>query len=248
MPGFIDALLIAAAVAAGALASVVGFGIGSLLTPVFALTMGTRAAVAAVSIPHLVGTALRFALMRGHLDRRAFISFGLTSAAGGLTGALLHARLGNPALSVVFGLLLLFVAASEMSGLARRMRFSGPVAWVAGALSGFLGGLVGNQGGIRSAALLGFNLHRDAFVATATAVGLVVDAARMPVYFVTERAAIGAAWPSILIATAGVVAGTLAGRRVLSRIPEARFHQIVAVVLAVLGAAMLLSGLNGDGS
>ncbi|HUF23229.1 MAG TPA: sulfite exporter TauE/SafE family protein [Vicinamibacterales bacterium] len=239
-----DALVAAAGLLAGALASIVGFGIGSLLTPVFAMEMGTRAAVALVSIPHLIGTALRFALIKGHLDRRVFLSFGLTSAAGGLTGALLHARLGNPALSIVFGLLLLFVAASELTGLARRMRFSGPVAWIAGAASGFLGGLVGNQGGIRSAALVGFRLQREAFVATATAVGLVVDAARMPVYFVTEREAMLAAWPMMAIATAGVVIGTLAGRRVLSRIPDAHFHRIVAVVLAVLGTAMLVSGLR----
>ncbi|HEY7441959.1 MAG TPA: hypothetical protein VH701_06035, partial [Vicinamibacterales bacterium] len=50
--------------------------------------------------------------------------------------------------TIIFGVLLLFAAASEMTGLARRMRFHGSVAWVAGAVSGVLGGLVGNQGGI----------------------------------------------------------------------------------------------------
>lgn len=239
-----DALVAAAGLLAGALAGVVGFGIGSLLTPVLALSVGTRTAVALVSIPHLAGTALRFALIRGHVDRRVFVSFGLTSAAGGLTGALLHARLGNPALSIVFGGLLLFVAFSEFSGLARRIRFEGVLAWIAGALSGFLGGLVGNQGGIRSGALIGFHLKRDAFVATATAVGLVVDAARMPVYFVTELDAIRAAWPLAALATASVVAGTLAGRRVLSRVPERQFHRLVAAVLAVLGTAMLIAGVR----
>src|SRR5688500_12651800 len=215
-----DLLVAAAGVAAGALASVVGFGIGSLLTPVIGFHTGTKIAVAAVSIPHFVGTALRFALVRGHVDRRVLWSFGLTSAAGGLVGALLHARLGHPVLSAVFGLLLLFVAFSEFTGLSKRMRFDGAAAWVAGAVSGLLGGLVGNQGGIRSGALIGIHLHRDAFVATATAIGLIVDIARMPVYFVTARAEIAAIWPVIAIATAGVIAGTLAGRRLLSRIPE----------------------------
>jgi uncharacterized membrane protein YfcA len=40
-------------------------------------------------------------------------------------------------------LVLLFVAGSEFTGLARRMRFHGAVAWVAGAISGLLGGLWG---------------------------------------------------------------------------------------------------------
>jgi hypothetical protein len=44
---------------------------------------------------------------------------------------------------------------------------------------------VGNQGSIRTAALLGLDVRRDAFVATATAIALAVDAVRMPVYIVT---------------------------------------------------------------
>ena len=182
------AILALAAVVAGAVAAVVGFGIGSLLTPLLALSVGTQLAVAAISIPHAAATALRFWRLRRSVNRRVLVSFGVTSAAGGLAGALLHSRASNRALAVVFGLILLFVALSELSGLARRMRFSGPVAWIAGAVSGAFGGLVGNQGGIRSAALLGFDLDRQAFVATATAIGLVVDAARMPVYLATAGA------------------------------------------------------------
>ena len=237
-----DALVAAAGLLAGALASIVGFGIGSLLTPVLALETGTKIAVAAVSIPHFIGTAVRFAQLRGHIDRGVFIGFGLMSAAGGLTGALLHARAPSGTLSAVFGALLIGVAISEFTGYSRRLRFEGPLAWIAGGVSGLLGGLVGNQGGIRSGALVGFHLKRDAFVATATAIGLVVDAARMPVYFVTERDAVMAIWPSVLIATGGVVIGTLVGRRVLSRIPEAWFHRIVAVVLFVLGTTMIVRG------
>ena len=229
------------ALAAGALASVVGFGIGSILTPVLAMGVGTKVAVAAVSVPHFIGTALRFSLIAGHIDRHAFWTFGLTSAAGGLTGALLHARLGGPVLSTIFGCLLIFVAVSELSGLSKRLRFEGPAAWIAGAVSGLLGGLVGNQGGIRSGALIGLHLRRDAFIATATAVALLVDVARMPVYFFTQREAVIAIWPLVAIATAGVVAGTLGGRHLLRLIPEAWFHKLVALVIGILGIVMLAS-------
>jgi uncharacterized membrane protein YfcA len=124
------------------------------------------------------------------------------------------------------------------------MRFHGSVAWIAGALSGLLGGLVGNQGGIRSAALLGFDLQRHGFVATATATGLVVDAARLPVYLWTTGREMAAAWPFAAIATAGVVIGTLAGARLLRRIPELWFRRIVALVLAVLGTTTIATALN----
>jgi uncharacterized protein len=61
---------------AGAIASVSGFGIGSLLTPVLAVKAGTKVAVAAVSVPRLTATALRFWLMRKHVDRRLLWNFG----------------------------------------------------------------------------------------------------------------------------------------------------------------------------
>ena len=134
-----DALAVIVSVAAGAIAAVTGFGIGSLLTPLLALQVDTRLAVAAVSVPHVVGTALRFWYLRSRIDRRVFWNFGLTSAAGGLLGALLYGWASNRWLNVVFGILLLFAAASEVTGLARRMRFHGSVAWIARAVLGMLG-------------------------------------------------------------------------------------------------------------
>ena len=239
---FFELVVAMAAVVAGAIASVVGFGIGSLLTPLVAVRAGTQLAVAAVSIPHVFATALRFWKLRTHVDRGVLVRFGITSAAGGLTGALLHSYATNRVLAIVFGALLLFVAVSELTGLAARMRFGGAAAWIAGGISGLFGGLVGNQGGIRSAALLGFDLNRRAFVATATAIGLVVDCARMPVYFATQAAAIARIWPLVLIATLGTLVGTVAGVRVLRGIPERAFRRIVALILLVLGAYMIARG------
>jgi hypothetical protein len=153
---------------------------------------------------------------------------------------MLHNRASNRWLTVVFGLLLVFAAVSEVSGLARRMRFHGSVARIAGALSGLLGGLVGNQGGIRSAALLGFDLPKQTFVGTATAIGLVVGGARMPVYLAMQHAKIWAIWPWVALATVGVAIGTVLGSRVLVRIPDVWFRRVLAVVLALLGGAMLV--------
>lgn len=233
-------LLAIVAALAGAISAVTGFGIGSLLTPLLAFAVDIRLAVAAVAIPHVAGTALRFWLIDASVDRGVFRTFGLTSAAGGLIGALMHGWAGSRWLTAVFGLLLLLAAAGEVTGLARRMRFRGAGAWIAGAVSGVLGGLVGNQGGIRSAALLGFDLPRTTFVATATAVALVIDGARLPVYLLTQGRDLAAIGGSIAVATAGVLAGTLLGSRVLRWIPESAFRRVLAVILAALGTWMLI--------
>jgi uncharacterized membrane protein YfcA len=240
-----DVLLGLVAVVAGGIASLTGFGIGSLLTPVFSLRVPLKIAVAVVSIPHLIATALRFWMLRGHVERRVLLTFGLASAAGGLTGALLHTRLSSPMLSMVFGALLLFVAVMQFTGASDRMRFGGTVAILAGVLSGLLGGLVGNQGGIRSAGLLGFEMPKENFVATATAIGLMVDAARMPVYFATERREMSSLIVPLVITIVGVVFGTIVGARALRRVPQRFFRPVVAVVLAVLGIAMIVQAYSG---
>src|SRR5687768_976813 len=237
-----ELIVFAAAVAAGAIASVAGFGIGSVLTPLLAVRVGTQLAVAAVSIPHFFATALRFWRLRAQVDRRILVSFGIPSALGGLSGALLHSVAASRVLSIVFGAILIFVGLSELTGLSRRMRFGRTTAWIAGALSGFLGGLVGNQGGIRSGALLGFDIRKTAFVGTATAVGLVVDIVRMPAYFITQGADIARIWSLVAVSTAGAVTGTLVGVPLLRRVPEPIFRRLVAILLLVLGAYMMLRG------
>ncbi len=234
-------LLLLVSFAVGAIASVSGFGIGSFLTPLLATQLGIKLAVAAVTIPHMFGTAMRFWTLRRRIDRQVLFTFGLTSAAGGLVGAMLHGYATNSSLRIVFAAILIFVGFLGVTGLSARLRFGRRVAWVAGALSGFLGGLIGNQGGIRAAAMLGFDVPKEAFVATATAIALIVDAARMPVYLATEAQALLQIWPLIALATAGVLAGTLLGRPLLDRIPERDFKRIVAGMILALGALMLFS-------
>jgi uncharacterized membrane protein YfcA len=234
------ALLVAfAALCAGAVASMVGFGIGSILTPLLSIPLGTKLAVALVSIPHLAGTALRFAMIKERVDRKVLRDFGLMSAAGGLAGALLHARLAVPALTLIFGAILVFAGAMGVTGLSRRLRFGRRGAWLAGGVSGGLGGLVGNQGGIRSAAMLSFDIPKTEFVATATAIGLIVDGARMPVYLYAEGGVLAAQWRWVLLASAGVLAGTLLGTGLLRRVPENVFRRIVSAVVLILGFFML---------
>jgi len=237
------AFIFATAVLAASIAALAGFGIGSLLTPAFGIVVDTRVAVAAVSVPHAIGTLVRFWALRRHVDRSVLCRFGIASAVGGLGGALLHSAADLPWLTVTFGALLLFVAATELSGLSRRMRFAGAVAWVAGVGSGFFGGLVGNQGGIRSAALLGFDLDKRAFIATATAVGLIVDAARVPVYVAGQSHDLARLWAAIAVAAVGVVVGTLFGGRVLTRLPDRLFRFALAVLVGLLGAAEVLHGV-----
>lgn len=228
------------AVIAGGVAALSGFGIGSLLTPLLAITMGMKAAVAGVSIPHFVATAARLWGLRKHVDRRVLVHFGIFSAGGGLLGALFQSKANSPVLTVVFGVLLLFAGVSGLAGWSERMRFRRGTAWVAGTLSGLFGGLVGNQGGIRSAALMSFQMQKESLVATATATGVIVDLARMPVYLATQSKVLMSAKVEIFLALGGCLVGTFWGVRLLRRIPERRYKQALSLLICALGGYMIL--------
>lgn len=227
------------AVAAGAVAAVSGFGLGSILTPLLVLSFPTSSAVALVAIPHAVATTVRWWRLRRDVNGPTFRQFGIASALGGLAGAALQPFLGGTALTVVLGVLLVLAGGSEL--MRRRVPLPPTPFWrlAGGILSGAFGGLVGNQGGIRAAALLGFQLPPRALVATATASALFVDAARVPIYIAHSRAVLAANVPLWLAASAGALVGTFIGVPILSRIPESPYRVILGALLVLLGVALL---------
>lgn len=239
-----DFFLLIISIVAGTVASVSGFGIGSLITPFLALKLDTKVAIALVSIPHFIATALRLWLLRGHIDKKVLIHFGMLSAVGGLLGALLNSVFSPTALTLILGTILIFAGSMGAFGIVEKIRFGRRIAWAMGVLSGLLGGLVGNQGGIRSAALLGFNIQRESFVATATAIGVIVDTVRMPIYFSAGHPSILEQKDYLILATLGCIVGTFLGLSVLKRIPERKFKKIVSVLIFFLGCFMTYKGLE----
>lgn len=225
---------------AGSVATISGFGIGSLITPLLALKTGTGIAVAGISIAHFFGTGLRFFLWRKYINKKILINFGITSAIGGLIGALLHNTFYNEILTIIFGCLLIFAGFTGLTGLSEKLQFSGIFSWIAGALSGLFGGLVGNQGGIRSAAMIGFKLSPKEFVATATGIALIVDLARMPVYLVVQGKEIAAIWQYIFIASIGVLIGTEVGIWTMKKIPEKLFKRVLSAIILCIGIFVLV--------
>ena len=230
------------AIIAGATAAVAGFGIGSLLTPLLALQLDTTVAVAAVALPHAAATVFRAWRLRGAVDWPLFKRFGLLSAAGGILGALLFARLSGPSLARVLAVLLLLTAISTLTDWAKRFRLPEWTAWPLGFLSGFFGGIVGNQGGLRAGALLSLGLAPAAFVATSTMSGVIVDAVRTPIYVARAGGAVLDVWPIVVAATFGTLVGTVLGERVLFGISPITFRRIVAGLIGLLGLWMLWAG------
>ena len=237
------AVLFLIAILSGATASVVGFGIGSLLTPLLATRFGTSLAVAAVTIPHALATAVRCWRLRANINFAVLRQFGLLSAAGALAGALVYTRLGPTTLTKILGVLLLLTSIAQLTGWSSRWQPRGPVVALFGLLSGFFGGVAGNQGGLRAAALTAFRLEPTSFVATATATGLLVDLARTPVYLWNTGGRLLPLALPIGLAAIGVLIGTILGERVLLGLSPRAFGRVVGGAIGLLGLWLLFGAV-----
>lgn len=165
-------LLGAATFLVAALTVLSGFGVGTLLTPLLALFYPVKTAVVSVALIHFSNNLFKLYLFREWVAWRVVGRFGLLSVAGSLLGAVLLTQVAAHYVQGALGLVLVAVGLAELSAAAPALRMP---EWpgsdlTLGFASGFLGGLVGEQGVVRAAYLLGARLERESFVATAAAI------------------------------------------------------------------------------
>jgi uncharacterized membrane protein YfcA len=110
-------------------------------------------------------------------------------------------------------------------------------------MSGLFGGLAGNQGGLRAAGLLAFDLPPRAFLATSTAVALLVDLARTPVYLLRAGPQLRAIAIPIAVAGFGCLLGTVWGERLLARISAVTYRRLVGAAVVAVGIWLLSRSL-----
>ena len=143
-----------------------GFGLGTLLLPVFSLFMPIELAVLATAIVHILNNALKFILIRNFIDKAVLISFGATAVLGAFIGAMIQKRIGDSLvvyeleffgtlnrvelLSFVIGILMLVFALLDLLPILKKISFGKGQFTIGGFLSGFFGGLSGHQGALRA--------------------------------------------------------------------------------------------------
>jgi uncharacterized protein len=228
------------AVLSGATAAVVGFGIGSLLTPLLLTRFSAPVAIGLVALPHLLATAARFFRHRDAIDRTVLWRFGLPSAAGGAIGGALHGILRSDALVSVLAALLILTGVANLTDGFGRWQPPRIMASLVGLLSGLCGGLVGNQGGLRAAGLSAFRLEPRAFLATGTAVALLIDIARTPFYLARGGRMMLDLWLPVTVAAAGCLLGTVIGERLFFRMSPVQYRRVIGFAVLLLGAWLLI--------
>jgi uncharacterized membrane protein YfcA len=229
-----------------------GFGLGTILMPVVAIFLPVPIAIAITAVVHFMNKIFKLLLLWRHVDMRVLVVFGIPALLAAIPGALLldyiselnplatYMLLGNEhsiaPVKLVAGLLLIFFAVAEQVPFLRNntlRRFGLPVG---GLLSGFFGGLTGQQGAFRSAFLVQDNLSEKAFIATNAAIAALVDAVRLVVYGTTFNFILFEVHtPLVLSAIVSSFFGVFLGAMFLEKITIRFIQQLVAVMMYAFG-------------
>jgi uncharacterized membrane protein YfcA len=258
-----ELLLIGLAAAAASAATLIsGFGLSTALVPVFALYFPLPLAISAVAVVHLLNSIFKVGIMRNEVDWPVAFRFGLPAAAAALLGATLLGALGEAEplarysigessfqitpLKLVVGGVILALVALELSPRATTLHISPSALPFGGILSGFFGGLTGNQGVLRSAFLLQLRLSPARFAATGAAGAAFVDLARLAVYGSGASAAVlesaGPLRDALIVATLAAFAGALGGRQLIRVISGALLRRFVAASMLAV-ATLMVTGI-----
>jgi len=243
-----------------------GFGLGTLLLPVFALFFPVAVAVAATAVVHFANNLFKLWLLKSHVHGRVLVSFGLPAVAAAIAGAWLLTRLsGQPALAtwsaaglegevtsvkLAMGALVIGFGLMELVPALERWRVPPRYLPVGGLLSGFFGGLSGHQGALRAAFLLPLGLSPSAFAGTQAALACLVDFARLVVYGMAFLGGLMAGdqapipWALVGLACAFAFTGAWLGKRLLPRVTLEGLRLVTGGLLLLVGLT-LLAGITG---
>jgi len=143
-----------------------GFGLGTLLTPVMMLFFPFDVAIALTGIVHLFNNILKFVLVKKHINSSILLRFGIPAIVFAFIGSsvlLLTTDLPilysyelvgktckiEPMKLMISILLFVFILMDFLPRL-KNLSFDHKYLAIGGSLSGFFGGLSGNQGALRT--------------------------------------------------------------------------------------------------
>lgn len=235
-----------------------GFGLGTILTPVFMVFFPVDLAIALTGVVHLFNNLFKLFLVGKNADKEVLIRFGIPAVIAAFIGSWLLLQITDlsPLFSYslfgkvfvvypvkfIISLLLIVFASMDLIPYFQKLQFGKGKLPLGGFLSGFFGGLSGNQGALRAAFLIRAGLSKEAFIGTAVVVSTFVDLTRLGVY--TTRFVSSDLTDNLtvmLFATLSAIAGAYFGNKLLKKV-TLKFLQVTVAILLILVSVALGAG------
>lgn len=233
-----DVVFFVAAFLAEIVGTLAGFGSSTIMLPVALLFFDFRVALVLVAFLHLFGNVGRIALFRKGISGKVFLYFGLIGVLGTITGAMLVTHVPQETLKLGLGVFLVgygilaIVDDLRLKPTKLSMMFGGVT-------SGFLAGIIGTGGALRSAFLTAYLLPKNQYIGTAAAIAILVDGTRIPLYLKDGLLTQKYYWMIPLLFGAAV-GGSYIGKRLVNKIPQKNFSKVVLLCLILAGLKLIV--------
>ncbi len=232
-----------------------GFGLGTLLMPVFALFFPIDIAIALTAIVHLLNNLFKLTLVGKKANLKTVLRFGLPAILFAFLGAYilgsltdiapLHSyKIGDKShqitiVKICIASLLIFFSLFDLIPKLKRLEIDTKYLPLGGALSGFFGGLSGHQGALRTAFLIRAKLNKEAFIATGVVIACFIDVSRISVY-AKDIYSLGNQlnYPMLTTATGMAFIGAYIGNKFLKKITINTIQIVVGVLLIVFSVLL----------
>ncbi|HBH84763.1 MAG: hypothetical protein A2X05_03105 [Bacteroidetes bacterium GWE2_41_25] len=232
-----------------------GFGLGTILLPVFAIFFPVEIAIALTGVVHFSNNLFKIVLVGKNTDKSVLIRFGIPAILASFFGAWLLLKITVlPSIlqyqmwgkefeitpvKLIIAILLIVFSILEIAPSFQKIQFGRNKLVFGGILSGFFGGLTGIQGAIRSAFLIKSGLSKEAYIATGVMIACMVDFTRLSVYASRFTASNLHENLTLLIsATLAAVTGAFIGSRLLKKITLRFIQVLVAIMLMLISFAL----------
>ncbi|WP_378180360.1 sulfite exporter TauE/SafE family protein [Aquimarina sp. SS2-1] len=236
-----------------------GFGLGTILTPVLMIFFPVEIAIALTGVVHFFNNVFKLLLVGRKADKSVLLRFGIPAVIAAFAGAwvLIHISDIKPLfryslfdknfevfpVKFIISILLIIFASMDLIPYFTKLKFGKEKLPLGGALSGFFGGLSGNQGALRTAFLIKAGLSKEAFIGTAVVVSTFVDFTRLGVYATNiSESGISDNLPLVICATLSAIVGAFLGNKLLKKV-TLKFLQIVVAIMLILISVALGAGL-----
>lgn len=234
-----------------------GFGLGTVLLPVFAVWFPIERAIALTAVVHLLNNLFKLLLTGKYIRYSIVLRFGIPAIITAFIGAWLLLTMAKlPVLysysvnetqfemtwlKVTIAFLIVFFVVLEQAPFLQNMKLKNKHLPIGGAISGFFGGLSGHQGALRSAFLVHAGLSKEEFIATGTAIGCVIDIVRLSVYSgVFTLNGDWGEWYAMAVGSVAAFLGAYLGNRWIKKITMATVQKFVSAGLLIFAAAMFM--------
>ena len=236
-----------------------GFGLGTILTPLFMLYFPIDLAIALTGIVHFSNNLFKLFLVAKDAHLKTLLQFGIPAVIAAFLGAQLLFAISDAdplfsytlwertytvyPVAFAIALLLIFFGLMDLLPRLKNVTFgSDKLAW-GGLLSGFFGGLSGHQGALRAAFLIRAGLSKEAFIGTGVVISTLIDFSRLSVYVQNFDGVDLMANKWLLIsATLAAITGAVVGQQLLKKV-TLQFLQVVIAILLIVVALGIGSGI-----